>query len=56
MRVLSVGAQDFSAEAVEAGDPNDAVTRFVLVARVGIVDPPRPEDRKAIRNALGDPE
>jgi magnesium-transporting ATPase (P-type) len=52
MRVLAVGAQDFTAEAVQAaGDPKDLLDRIVLVALVGIVDPPRPEARKAIRNA-----
>src|SRR6185369_9110336 len=55
MRVLAVGAQDFTPEAVAATDyPKDLLDRIVLVALVGIVDPPRPEARKAIaqcRNA-----
>jgi P-type Ca2+ transporter type 2C len=55
MRVLAVGAQDFTVEAVAAADdPKDLLDRIVLVALVGIVDPPRPEARKAIaqcRNA-----
>ena len=49
MRVLAIGAQDFPADAVDAvDDPKDLLDRIVLVALVGIVDPPRPEARKAI--------
>ncbi len=49
MRVLAVGAQDFStAELESVDDPKDLLDRIVLVALVGIVDPPRPEARKAI--------
>jgi P-type Ca2+ transporter type 2C len=49
MRVLAVGAQDFPTDAVgAAADPKDLLDRIVLVALVGIVDPPRPEARKAI--------
>ncbi|MBL8927636.1 MAG: HAD-IC family P-type ATPase [Pseudonocardia sp.] len=49
MRVLAVGAQDFTtAELDSADDPKDLLDRIVLVALVGIVDPPRPEARKAI--------
>ena len=44
MRVLAVGAQDFAAADVAAvDDPKDLLDRIVLVALVGIVDPPRPE-------------
>jgi Ca2+-transporting ATPase len=49
MRVLAVGAQDFPADGVDAvDDPKDLLDGIVLVALVGIVDPPRPEARKAI--------
>ena len=49
MRVLAVGAQDFTtAELDSVDDPKDLLDRIVLVALVGIVDPPRPEARKAI--------
>jgi Ca2+-transporting ATPase len=54
MRVLAVGAQDFPADTVEAtDDPKDLLDRVVLVALVGIVDPPRPEARKAIAQCRG---
>jgi P-type Ca2+ transporter type 2C len=54
MRVLAVGAEDFGAEGfdaknIDAGDdPKDMLDRVVLLALVGIVDPPRPEARAAI--------
>jgi P-type Ca2+ transporter type 2C len=50
MRVLAVGAEDFDAEGFDpADDPKDMLDRVVLLALVGIVDPPRPEARAAIR-------
>ncbi len=50
MRVLAVGAQDVSAEHLAAStDPKDLLDDVVLIALVGIVDPPRPEARDAIR-------
>jgi P-type Ca2+ transporter type 2C len=49
MRVLAVGAQDFSGLDVEAvDDAKDLLGHLVLVALVGIVDPPRPEAKQAI--------
>jgi Ca2+-transporting ATPase len=49
MRALAMGAQDFPVDAVEAADdPKHLLDRIVLVALVGIVDPPRPEARQAI--------
>ena len=50
MRVLAVGAQDFPADRfVPPGDPKDLLGHVLLIALVGIVDPPRPEARQAIR-------
>jgi len=50
MRVLAVGAADFAVADVEAAaDLKDMLDRIVLIALVGIVDPPRPEAREAIR-------
>jgi Ca2+-transporting ATPase len=49
MRVLALGAQDFPAEDFDtSGDPKDLLARIVLLALVGIVDPPRPEARTAV--------
>jgi P-type Ca2+ transporter type 2C len=49
MRVMAVGAEDFPGDGFEpAGDLKDMLDRIVLLALVGIVDPPRPEARKAI--------
>jgi Ca2+-transporting ATPase len=49
MRVLAVGAQDFPAAGFDvAEDPKDMLDRVVLMALVGIVDPPRPQARQAI--------
>jgi P-type Ca2+ transporter type 2C len=49
MRVLGLGTADFPAEGFDAsGDLIDHVERIVLLALVGIADPPRPEARKAI--------
>ena len=44
MRVLAVGAQDFPRRRTSRPptDPKDLLDRIVLVALVGIVDPPRP--------------
>jgi Ca2+-transporting ATPase len=50
MRVLALGAEDFPAENFDtSGDPKDhLLDRVVLLALVGIVDPPRPEARTAV--------
>jgi Ca2+-transporting ATPase len=49
MRLLAVGVQDFPADGFDpTEDPKQLLDRIVLVALVGIVDPPRPEARKAI--------
>ncbi|HET9082178.1 MAG TPA: cation-translocating P-type ATPase [Trebonia sp.] len=49
MRVLAIGAEDFPADRFESrGDPKDLLDHVVLLALVGIVDPPRPEARQAI--------
>jgi P-type Ca2+ transporter type 2C len=49
MRVLALAAQDFPVDDVNtATDPKDLLDRIVLVALVGIVDPPRPEAKQAI--------
>lgn len=48
-RVLAVAGQDFAAEGFEAGDdPKRLLDRIVLIALIGIVDPPRPQARQAI--------
>jgi Ca2+-transporting ATPase len=50
MRVLAVGAQDVAADDLAAAaDPKNLLDRIALIALVGIVDPPRPEARDAIR-------
>jgi Ca2+-transporting ATPase len=50
MRVIAVGVEDFPADDFDpTDDPKDLLDRIVLVALVGIVDPPRPEARRAIR-------
>lgn len=50
MRVLAVGTQDVTADDLAAAaDPKDLLDRLVLIALVGIVDPPRPEAFDAIR-------
>ena len=54
LRVLAVGAEDFPAAEFDAGDdPKDLLDRLVLLAMVGIVDPPRPEARQAIAECRG---
>jgi Ca2+-transporting ATPase len=50
MRVMAVGVEDFPADDFNpADDPKDMLDRLVLVALVGIVDPPRPEARRSIQ-------
>ncbi|MFC7535632.1 cation-translocating P-type ATPase [Actinoplanes sp. GCM10030250] len=50
MRVMAVGMQDFPAGDFEpAQDPKAMLDRLVLVALIGIVDPPRPEARQSIQ-------
>ncbi|WP_203991864.1 cation-translocating P-type ATPase [Micromonospora lutea] len=49
MRVLAVGTQDFPADGFDPTDDlKDMLDRVVVVALVGIVDPPRPEAGQAI--------
>jgi Ca2+-transporting ATPase len=49
MRVMAVGVEDFPADGFDpTDDPKDLLDRIVLVALVGIVDPPRPQARQAI--------
>jgi Ca2+-transporting ATPase len=49
MRVMAIGAEDFPADGFAAtDDPKDMLDRIVLIALVGIADPPRPEARQAI--------
>ena len=46
---MAVGAQDFPADGFDPSDePKDMLDRVVLLALVGIVDPPRPQARRAI--------
>ncbi|MEU4428806.1 HAD-IC family P-type ATPase [Actinoplanes sp. NPDC024001] len=50
MRVMAVGTEDFPFDGFDpADDPKTMLHRVVLVALVGIVDPPRPEARQAIQ-------
>jgi Ca2+-transporting ATPase len=50
MRVMAVGVQDFPADDFQPPeDPKEMLDRLVLVALVGIVDPPRPEARQSIQ-------
>ncbi|WP_127509105.1 cation-translocating P-type ATPase [Actinoplanes solisilvae] len=49
-RVMAVAMQDFSADDFRPQqDPKEMLDRLVLLALVGIVDPPRPEARQAIQ-------
>lgn len=49
MRVLAVGMQDVPAAALDAADdPKQLLDDVTLLALVGIVDPPRPEVRRAL--------
>ncbi|MDY7084566.1 MAG: cation-translocating P-type ATPase [Actinomycetota bacterium] len=49
MRVMAIGIEDFPVRDFAApDDPKQMLDRLVLVALVGIVDPPRPEARQAI--------
>ena len=49
MRVMAVGAEDFPVDGFDpTDDPKDLLDRVILLALVGIVDPPRPEARQAI--------
>jgi Ca2+-transporting ATPase len=50
MRVMAIGAEDFPADGFDPtdDDPKDLLDRVILLALVGIVDPPRPEARQAI--------
>ncbi|GIF00911.1 cation-translocating P-type ATPase [Paractinoplanes rishiriensis] len=50
MRVMAVGVEDFpAADFNPADDPKEMLDRLVMVALVGIVDPPRPEARRSIQ-------
>jgi Ca2+-transporting ATPase len=50
MRVMAVGVEDFPADDFDpTDDPKDLLDRIVLVALVGIVDPPRSEARRSIK-------
>lgn len=49
-RVLAMARQDFPADGFDAGgDAMKLLDRIVLIALVGIVDPPRPQARQAIQ-------
>ncbi len=50
MRVLAVGVQDVAADELDAAaDPKSLLDGITVLALVGIVDPPRPEVRRALR-------
>jgi Ca2+-transporting ATPase len=55
LRVLAFAARDLDDAAMAAAlaDPMAAVTDLVMVALVGIMDPPRAEAKDAVRTALG---
>ena len=54
MRMLAIGAEDFPADRFDpSGDPKDLLDHVVLLALVGIADPPRPEARQAISECRG---
>jgi Ca2+-transporting ATPase len=54
MRVMAIGVEDFPDPGfAPADDPKAMLDRLVLVALVGIVDPPRPEARQAIAECRG---
>ena len=49
MRVLAIGIEDVPVGGLDTvDDPKDLLDRVVIVALVGIVDPPRPQAREAI--------
>jgi Ca2+-transporting ATPase len=49
LRVMAIGAEDFPADGFDPPeDPKDLLDRVVLLALIGIVDPPRAEAREAI--------
>ncbi|MGH3508348.1 MAG: cation-translocating P-type ATPase [Nocardioidaceae bacterium] len=49
MRVMAIGAEDFAVDGFDAtADLKAMLDRIVLLALVGIVDPPRPEAQAAI--------
>ena len=54
MRMLAIGAEDFPADRFDpSGEPKDLLDHVVLLALVGIADPPRPEARQAISECRG---
>ncbi|MGP3915172.1 cation-translocating P-type ATPase [Nonomuraea sp. 10N515B] len=48
-RVLAMAHQDFPADGFDASADMELLDRIVLIALVGIVDPPRPQARQAIQ-------